>query len=236
MTQGATAAIQALTFYLLLIGFALAALRIANVPLTVFTVLGGALAIGVGFGSQNVMNNFISGLIILTEQPIRVGDLIQVESFIGIVKKIGARSTLVRTGNNIDIVVPNSAFLEKNVINWTRSNSQVRLNIKVGVDYNSDLELVTESLIAAVNESNKVLPTPKPFVWLTDFGDFSLNFEVHFWVNVRSSSDRSSIESEVRYAIYRIFKEKQITISFPHQVLQTNKAIEVRLLGNNKNV
>jgi potassium efflux system protein len=232
MTQGAIAAIQSLAFYLLLIAFALVALRIVNVPLTVFTVLGGALAIGVGFGSQNVMNNFISGLILLTEQPIRVGDMIEVDSHIGIVKKIGARSTIVRTGNNIDIVVPNSFFLEKNVINWTRNNSQARLNIAVKVDYNSNIEQVTQTLIKAAVENNKVLPSPKPFVWFTSYGDSSLNFELHFWVNVRSATEKSSIESEIRFEVNRLFNENKIFIAFTNRAAQNPKPLEVKLLGN----
>jgi len=231
LNQGASAAIQALTFYALLVTFALAALKIINVPLTMFTVLGGAFAIGIGFGSQNLVNNFISGLILLAEQPIRVGDLIEVEGYTGIIKRIGARSTAVRTANNIDIIVPNSSFLEKNVINWTRSNTQMRLNVKVGVDYGSDLNLVSETLIKAANTHKKVLPSPKPFVLFTEFGDSALNFELLAWANIRNTSDRQAIESDLRFRINDLFIEKNISIPFPHQVMVSNKAIEVKILN-----
>src|SRR5690606_18317118 len=108
-------------------------LRMANVPLTVFTVVGGALAIGVGFGSQNIINNFVSGLILLLERPIRAGDFIEIGGTIGTVEKIGARSTLLLTPSNMHLIVPNSFFLEKEVLNWTLSDNVVRTEITLGV-------------------------------------------------------------------------------------------------------
>ena len=132
--------IESLSFYALLVAFGLAALKYANVPLTVFTFLGGAIAIGVGFGSQNILNNFISGLILLAERPIKVGDLIQLGETYGNVTKIGARSTQIRTGENLDIIVPNSKFLENDVTNLTRRDDRLRTSISVGVAYGSPLE------------------------------------------------------------------------------------------------
>lgn len=233
LTEGASAAVQSLVFYLLFLCFALFGLRVANVPLTVFTVLGGALAIGVGFGSQNVMNNFISGLILLTEQPVRVGDMIQIEDFTGTVRKIGGRSTIVRTADNIEIIVPNSSFLEKKVINWTRNNTTVRLKVIVGVIYGSPTDVVTEILKTAAVEHKKVYESPNPFVWFKDFGDNALIFELHFWVSIRSSSERYQIESDIRYEIDAKCREKSIVIAFPQRDvhLDTVKPLEIRMVA-----
>ena len=126
LESGAAHAFQALTFYFLLLVAFLTALRMVQIPLTAFAVLGGALAIGVGFGSQTVVNNFISGLILLAERPIRLGDLIEVEAVYGTVERIGLRSTRVRTGDNVHIIVPNAAFLESKVVNWTHMDPKVR--------------------------------------------------------------------------------------------------------------
>ncbi len=135
LDRGAAAAVQGLTFYVLLVLVFLVALQTANIPLTAFTVFGGALAIGVGFGSQNVVNNFLSGLILMIERPIKVGDIVDVDGTYGRVERIGARSTRIRTFDNTHIIIPNSAFLEKNVVNWTLSDNVVRTWVDVGVAY-----------------------------------------------------------------------------------------------------
>lgn len=233
LTQGANAAIRTLTFYLFFLCFALLALKVISIPLTVFTFLGGALAIGVGFGSQNIVNNFISGLVLLTEQPIRVGDLIEVDGFAGSVRKIGARSTVVRTGNNIDIIVPNSAFLEKNVINWTRNNTNVRLQVSIGIAYGSDTKIFSELLVKAASEHEKVHVAPKAFVLLANFGDNALNFELHFWASIRSTTERAQIESDLRFRIDGLCREAGISIAFPQRDihLDTTRPIEVRMVG-----
>ncbi|MDD2942710.1 MAG: mechanosensitive ion channel [bacterium] len=230
-SQGARAAFEALSFYLLIAIFVTIALRTANVPLTAFTFLGGALAIGIGFGSQNVMNNFISGLILLTEQPIRVGDMIEMETFFGTVKKIGARSTTLRTSTNIDIVVPNSSFLEKSVVNWTRHNTQMQLKVTVGVMYGSDTEQVSAMLLDSTEDLGKVLRTPAPFVLFTEFGDNALIFELRFWANVRNMTERLQVESEVRYRIERLSRERQIVIAYPQRDIHidTTRPLEIRL-------
>jgi hypothetical protein len=135
LEEGAAHAFQSLIFYLMLLVAFLTALRMVQIPLTAFAVVGGALAIGVGFGSQNVVNNFISGLILLVERPIKIGDLIELEGIYGTVERIGLRSTRVRTGDNVHIIVPNASFLERNVINWTHTDARVRIKINVGIVY-----------------------------------------------------------------------------------------------------
>ena len=227
-------AIESLSFYGLLITFGLAALKYANVPLTVFTFLGGAVAIGIGFGSQNILNNFISGLILLAERPIKVGDLISIDGTFGNVTQIGARSTQIRTGENLDIIVPNSSFLENNVTNLTRRDDRLRTSITVGVAYGSDLRQVIKLLEQAAVSQTAVLDRPKPFVWFNDFGDNALAFQVHFFINARTLTAMKKIETEVRLTIDELFREHNIVIAFPQRDLhiQTPNPIEFRLVGN----
>ncbi len=225
-------AIQSLSFYTFLVAFCLAALRYAHVPLTAFTFLGGAIAIGVGFGSQNILNNFISGLILLAERPIKVGDLILIDEVHGNVTQIGARSTQIRTGENLDIIVPNSKFLENNVINLTRRDDRLRTSINVGVAYGSPLELVMKLLEQAATEHPLVHSRPKPFVWFNDFGDNALAFQVHFWINARSVAQMKKYETEVRLTIDRLFREHEIVIAFPQRDLhiQTTRPLQLQLV------
>ena len=229
LTPGAASALQTISFYLMLTVFGFLSLELANVPLTVFTFLGGAVAIGVGFGSQNLMNNFISGLILLAERPVRVGDLVDIDGVNGTVENIGARSTRVRSGSNLEILVPNSTFLENRVTNWTLSNTQIRISVAVGVAYGSPTRQVTQLLRQTVTENADVLPDPEPLILFKEFGDNSLNFEVHFWVHMRTLMDGERIASEVRHTIDDLFREANITIAYPQRDvhLDTVKPIEV---------
>jgi len=217
INAGASAALQSIAFYLLVLVFTLSALRLVEVPLTAFTVLGGALALGVGFGSQNIVNNFISGLILLAERPVKVGDLIQIADVYGNVEHIGARSTRVKTGENLDIIVPNSAFLETNVINWTLSDNHMRTKVIFGVVYGSSLGKVTQLALKAAASHDRVFDRPAPFVIFADFGDNALVFELHFWVAVRTLMERRTIESELRYKIDQLYREAGIVIAFPQR-------------------
>ena len=176
VNPGASEALRSLSFYLLCVVFGILSLQVAQVPLTVFTFLGGAAAIGIGFGSQNILNNFISGLILLAEQPIRVGDLIEMESEYGIVDRIGARSTTLRTGSGIEMVIPNSKLLECNVTNLTKSDRLFRTVLKVGVAYGANVAAVKRELMAAATTHPRVLESPAPQVLFADFGDNCAQF------------------------------------------------------------
>lgn len=232
VAEGAAAAIQSVLFYTLLLSFGLLALRIVNVPLTAFAILGGALAIGIGFGSQALMNNFISGLILLVERPIRVGDLIEMEELLGVVEHIGPRSTRVRRPENVEILVPNSKFLQENVTNWTLTDDRYRARVVVGVVYGSPTRDVARVIRHAVEEHGKVLAKPEPIILLSDFGDSALIFEVHFWIRMRRLMDRRIIESDIRFRIDSLFREASIVIAFPQRDvhLDTKQPIEVQLL------
>ncbi len=234
---GAHAALQSITQYILLLLITIFALKVANVPLTLFTLLGGAIAIGIGFGSQNLINNFISGLILLMERPINVSDMIELEGMHGRVIRIGARCTHIRTFNNIDILVPNSSFLEKNVINWTHTDDRYRTMISVGVSYGSDTQKTTEMIKQAVTENERVLKFPEPIILFSEFGDNALIFEVHFWIRMRILMDRKIVESEIRYRIDELFREAGITIAFPQRDvhLDTLKPLNVQMVSPSAN-
>jgi len=214
---GPASAIQTILYYLLLIVTAVIALQIAQVPLTVFTIFGGALALGIGFGSQNIMNNFISGLILLLERPIQVNEVITVNDQTGKVLKIGARATHIQRYDGVTVVIPNSQLLENPVANWNLPDPRIRSVIKVGVAYGSDVQLVKKTLEQLLTDHIRVLEAPDNRVLFMDFGDSSLNFEVHFWISPRSTFDRRQIESDIRFKIDALFRENSITIPFPQR-------------------
>ena len=231
----AAAVEKGLSYFAYLMVFLLV-LRIVNIPLTAFAFLGGAIAIGIGFGAQNLINNFISGFIILGERPIHIGDLIEVDGVLGKVEEIGARCTRVRTGENIHKLIPNSSFLEKNITNWTLSDNRIRTKVIVGVAYGSPVEKVEQALIRSVRSNNKILKTPEPFVLFSDFGDNSLIFEVYFWVMVRMVLEKKQIESEVRFEIDSQFRQEGIVIAFPQRDLHfdTDKPLNVNLINQSQ--
>lgn len=235
----AATVVRTLLFYVLVLVFVFFALNFVDVPLTAFTVLGGALAVGIGFGSQNIVNNFISGIILLIEQPVRVGDLIQIGDLFGNVVRIGARSTHIRTGANVEIMVPNSSFLENNVVNLTLSDDKIRAFVEVGVAYGSPVRDVVKLLKRAASEHGRVLKHPEPLVLFESFGDNSLVFEVHFWIRARAVMDRRTIESDIRSKVDAVFRGSSIEIAFPQrdihfdadrplrvQVVPTEEAVE----------
>jgi small-conductance mechanosensitive channel len=232
LEPGAAAAIEKIAYYLSILFVVLFALRMVNIPLTAFTFLGGAIAIGVGFGAQNLINNFISGFIIMAERPIRIGDLIEMEGSIAMVEEIGARCTRIRTGANVHILVPNSRFLERNIINWTLSDKMVRANVSVGLSQGSPLEEVRRLLIRAASEHEKVIQDPAPFVLFNDFGDNALGFDVYFWVSMERVIERRMIESDIRFRIDALFRDAGIVISFPQRDvhLDTASPLDVRVL------
>lgn len=209
-------------------------LRIIHIPLTAFAFLGGAMAIGVGFGAQTLINNFISGFILLGERPIRIGDLIEMEGNFAIVEDIGARCTRIRTGANVDILVPNSSFLEKNITNWTLSNKNVRAHVTVGVAYGSPVRKVEDIMLKAAGEYGKVLSRPEPFVLFNEFGDNALIFDVYFWLSMTRIMQRRIIESDIRFRIDKLFREAGIIIAFPQQDvhLDTQRPLEFCLIDS----
>ena len=231
LNQGAAVAFQSIAFYMLVTCFGFIALEIINLPLTVFAFMGGAIAIGVGFGSQNVLNNFISGLIMLAERPVRVGDMVDIEGLNGVIERIGARSTRVKTGSNLEIIVPNSKFLENNVTNWTLSDTRIRTVVRVGVAYGSPVEQVCRLVRESVLDHAEVLKTPAPIILFKDFGDNALMFEAHFWIHMRTQMEGERIASDVRVTMDRLFEQANIVVAFPQRDVHvdTSAPIEVNL-------
>lgn len=204
-------------FYVLLILVVLFALSAVRIPLTVFAYLGGALAIGVGFGAQNLINNFISGLIMLLERPIKIGDIIEVEGIYGTVRGVGARCSQVRRFDGIDMLIPNSSFLEKNVVNWTLSDKQIRFPVTVGVAYGSPTREVERLIRQAVDEQPLVLREPATVILFEEFGDSALIFTAYVWIEVTAMMDARVVRSDLRYRIDELFRETGITIAFPQR-------------------
>ncbi len=230
--EEATDALQALSYYFFLLFVALLTLKAVSVPLTAFTFLGGALAIGIGFGSQNILNNFISGLILLIERPIRVGDIVDVEGNFGTVSRIGARCTQILTFSNIDLMVPNSMMLENRVTNWTLSDRVIRREVNVGVAYGTELREVFRILRKAIDEHGLVLRKPEPFITFANFGDHSLEFYIRYFVEVRDRINALTIDSDIRHRIYNLFDEAGIVIALPQRDvhLDTTRPLDVRIL------
>ena len=232
MKETTTAAVEKIINYFAVFLIILFALRVVNMPLTLFTFLGGAVAIGVGFGAQNLINNFISGFIVMAEQPIKIGDLVEIEGMFAMVEEIGARCTRIRTGGNVQILVPNSSFLEKNIINWTLSDKEVRAQVTVGVIYGSPVREVERLMLQVADEHTRVRKAPKPFVLFNDFGDNALIFDLYFWISMNRIMDRRIIESDIRFHIDKLFREAGIVIAFPQRDvhLDTQKPLEFRLV------
>lgn len=231
VSKNAVAPLQSLTFYVLLAMFTMLSLTILDVPITAFSFLGGAVAIGAGFGSQNVINNFISGLILLVEQPIRVGDVVEFDGMTGTVSQIGARSTKIATGVNHDIIVPNSKLLETSVLNWTLSDDIVGCNVTVGVTYGSPAREVERLLLQAAQQHSWVLKEPAADVILADFGADALQFKLRVWVNLRQTR-RVQVESDLRFAIDELFATRGIVMAYPQRDVHLNvlRPVEVRVM------
>lgn len=220
-----------LSFYLVFFFFFLIALKIAHIPLTIFTLVGGALAIGIGFGSQNLVNNFISGIIMMIEEPIKIGDFIEVDGLTGRVEEIGARSTKIISLENKHYIVPNSAFLEKNVLNWTLNNDSVRSEVSVGVAYGTDTRKVEELLLKAAKDFGMAMNHPAPYVLFDEFGDNALNFKIKYWTNLNKARSIEISNSAMRFKIDALFKEAGIVIAFPQRDihLDTLTPLEIKL-------
>lgn len=228
MAIGRRAAWQTLWFYALFLAVLLTASSLFRISLTQFSVVSGALAVGIGFGSQNLISNFISGVILLLERPVNQGDVIEIDGLQVTVERLGARSTIVRTRDNTQMIVPNSRLLEQPVINWTLSDDIVRRRIAVGVAYESPTRQVAALLQGAVASMETVRKDPVPLVVFADFGENSLLFELYFWVGL---ADAFTAENELRHRIAGVFAQERIVMAFPQRDvhLGTTKPLEVMI-------
>ncbi|HAA13299.1 MAG TPA: mechanosensitive ion channel protein MscS [Cytophagales bacterium] len=214
--QGIAESIGTITRYLILIIGVIVIFQSAGIDLSTLSILAGALGIGIGFGLQNIANNFISGIIILLENPIKVGDRIEVGEVQGNVTEIKARSTIINTNDNIDIIVPNSAFIDGQVINWSLNDRKVRIKLPFGVSYSEKPARVQQLLLELVDDIDGVMKEPGAEVWFVGYGDSSIDFELVFWT--RKFIERPEvIRSQLYYAIFEKFEEENIEIPFPQR-------------------
>ncbi len=227
VNPAAAAALESVIFYVAIVVVVLFALQVVNIPLTVFTFVGGAVAIGIGFGSQNIVNNFISGLILLAERPISVGDMVQVDGTLGTIDRIGPRSTRVRTFENTHVLIPNSYFLESRFVNWTLSDDVYRSKVSVGVAYGSKPRQVAKLLLEAAKGVPHIQTWPEPWVRFNDFGDNALLFSLQYFV--KPLSEVWAVDSEVRYRIEEILSEAGIDIAFPQRDLHFSNRDPLRI-------
>lgn len=196
-----------------------------GINMTGLAVIFGFLSVGIGFGLQNVTSNFISGLIVLFERPISVGDRVSVSDIEGDIEEINIRSTTVKTLDNISIIVPNSEFVSRNVINFSHGDTTYRLSINVGVSYSSDLDKVLKALNEVAEESNDVLKTPKHDVHLRSFGDSSWDMKLLVWIP--DVKKRYQVQNELNQAIVRKFAEYEIEIPFPQRDLHVRSGLDM---------
>jgi small-conductance mechanosensitive channel len=214
-------------------GLVLAAitLNLARIPLTVFAFLGGALAIGVGFGTQTIIRNFISGLILLMERQVRVGDTVEVEGVTGTVTEVNLRSSTVLADTGVEAIIPNSALLENRVTNWTHTDRRLRRAVRVGVAYGSKARDVADVLKDCADRHGLVLKTPPPFVLFEDFGDNALVFALYFWIEMGPGVSSPAVMSDLRFMIEKRFAEAGIGIAFPQRDihLTASRPLQVEL-------
>lgn len=200
-------------YLLLVIGFIII-LQTAGINLSSLTILMGALGVGIGFGLQNITNNFVSGIIILLERPIKVGDRIEVDKVSGNVVDISMRATEILTNDNISIIVPNSQFISQTVINWSHTNRSVRFNFPVGVSYREDPQEVKQVLLDIAMDNPGVLKNPQPDVLFFEYGESAMKFNLRVWTREYINSP-GVLRSQLYYEIARRFREKGIEIPFP---------------------
>jgi potassium-dependent mechanosensitive channel len=217
MSRGLPELIASIIYYVLMVIVFLAAINVGGIELNKLTVLTGAIGVGLGFGMQQIVNNFVSGLILQFERPIHIDDIIEVDTNTGKVTRIGIRSSTIQTFQGAEVIVPNASLISSKVINWTLSESQRRRELPVGVAYGSDPKLVLKLLLQAAAKHELVLTKPEPNAYFLGFGDSSLNFELHFWV--MQENNGLLITSEVAQCVMQLLDDAGIEIPFPQRDL-----------------
>jgi small-conductance mechanosensitive channel len=222
-------AIARITSYMVLVLGLLIAVETAGINLSSLAVIAGALGVGIGFGLQNIVSNFVSGLIILAERPIQIGDRVDLgNNTVGKVVRIGARATHVLTNDNIMVIVPNSDFVSNRVVNWTHVDPRVRLRLTIGVGYSSDPHVVEKLLLEIANENPNVLKDPAPSVAFKQFGESSLNFELRVWANDMAHRP-GNLDSQLNFAIWDKFKKNGVEIPFPQRGVHIEGPVRVEM-------
>jgi small-conductance mechanosensitive channel len=236
VTRGHIAEAQAKTlrnWAMIVVGvfLAIGTLAFLKIPLTVFAFFGGALAIGLGFGTQTLIKNFISGIIVLAERKVRVGDILDVDGIIGTVVEVNTRSSVIRGADDVETMIPNSLFLENRVTNWTLSSSKMRRSLRVGVAYGTEPQTVMEILTESAARHGLICKHPESFAIFEDFGDNALVFSLYFWIELGGSTSPMVVISDLRLMIEKRFSEAGIGIPFPQREmhLTTDQPIQVQV-------
>ena len=215
MSRGSQEIISIVTKYGLICLATIILLQAYGLNLSSLALIGSALGVGIGFGLQDIARNFASGIVLLFERSIQVGDFIQIGEHLGVVEELRTRSIVLKTLDKISIIVPNSRFLSEEVINWNHRKSVSRIHLPIGVAYGSDVAKVRSALLQAAEEHLEVLRNPPPQVFFTEFGDSSLNFELLIWTS--DPSRQAPLKSDLCFRIEEIFQEQQIDIPFPQR-------------------
>jgi potassium-dependent mechanosensitive channel len=226
IARGAQEIVAVIVKYALLVVGTIVLLQVWGLDLSSLTILGSAVGVGIGFGFQDIAKNLGSGLVLLFERSIQVGDFIEVNDHMGIVERVGARSIILRTLDQISVIVPNSRLLEDEVINWSHNRAPSRLHLPVGVAYGSDLKAVKESLLQAAEDHAEVVASPPPRVIFVGFGDSSLNVELLIWL--RRPERQLLVKSDLYFHIDEILRQRKIEIPFPQRDLHVRSG-EIRL-------
>lgn len=221
--------IQRVLYVIALAVIFLTTLSLLNVPITAFAFLSGAIAIGFGFGAQNIINNFISGWILMGEKPIRIGDFLEVEGVKGVVEEINTRSTRVRRVDGVHMLIPNSKLLENTVINWTLRDKLIRGVVGVGVSYGSDCPRVKDIMLQVAKNQKEVLVdgVRDPMVFFQDFGDNALVFELYFWINSQVEGGLRLVASNIRFDLDAAFNEAGIVVAFPQRDVHIDGEVKI---------
>jgi small-conductance mechanosensitive channel len=214
-----TQTVKRIIFYSVLMLLFITVLGMLRIPVTALAFVSGAVAIGVGFGAQNIISNLISSWILMTERPVRIGDFVEIDTHRGIIENIGNRSTQIRRVDGVHLLIPNSQMLERVVINWTLVDNMFRTSVRVGVSYGSPVRLVEKLLKQAADEHELTLKEPPIIVVFEDYGDNALIFDVFFWCLGMGEKEMRVIRSDVRFRIEELFSENGIVVAFPQRDL-----------------
>lgn len=230
LDKGIQYTLTRMVHYLIMITGLVVAFQFVGIDLAGLTVIFGLLSVGIGFGLQNITSNFISGLILLFERPIKVGDRVTVGDIEGDVTSINMRSTTIQSLDNISIIVPNSEFISSTVTNWSYGDPKIRLKIEVGVSYSSDLETVMKALREVADENNDILKDPEPFVLLSGFGDSSWDMVLVVWLG--DPKKYYVTRSAINCAIVQKFRDYGVEIPFPQRDLHVRSPLPVPFLSS----
>ena len=209
--KGKINALEKLAYYFFMILVVIFVLDISNVPITVFTVIGTTLAVGVGLGSQNIVNNFISGIIIMIEQPVRVGDIIEIKGVVGAVVNIGARCTSLKTTRNINMLIPNSNILQDSIINWTLEDDVLKDHLELVLESDKNISEIDEVLFQVLSAHGQILKTPEAKIVVQGLCRYGYSIMIEFWVDI-SNSNTTYIKNDLNRMLSSVLKENNILI------------------------